>query len=345
MKLAGTRARCCGARRDRRGLTLIELLVVMGLLALILGAGVGALASLDIGTMGSGSLVRSTLRSASNWSRSRQAPARVRIDAANGVLSAEGLNVVGTWHFESRPPTGAFGLDGELHEALLVEDGFVGKALSFAGAPAGALFEAAVHTDPAFDLRTGFQVQVVLRPEDAGGGRVIQVGEALRIDATRRFGLRVQLATQRFDEELGRLVPAGTATLETPQGILQPGHWQRVLVTYDRVLIAVHVEGLEVAHLEEEGDVVPVKSRLVLGGGERPWPGSIDALVISAVGASEEVVLPQGVGFVDGTPEDVFFAADGGLDRSRHEGPVLIPLEYVDGRTDLVRVNMYGTVE
>ena len=104
-------------RARRRGMTLIELLLVMGLLALMLGFGVGAISSIDIGSAGSGSTVRSTMRAASNWSRSRQAPARVRIDLTEGRIAAEGLAVIGTWHFEDVPPEGAFDLDGVLLDA------------------------------------------------------------------------------------------------------------------------------------------------------------------------------------------------------------------------------------
>lgn len=319
--------------------------MVMGLLALILGFGVGAIASVDLGTSGTGSLVRSTMRSASNWSRSRQAPSRVFIDTKRGKMSAEGLAVVGTWHFETMPPKGAFGLDGQIVDAELIDSGFVGRALSFVGAPAQAAYEIPVHTDPAFNLLTGFQIQLFIRPETQSTGRVLQMGEAVRMEATSRGGLRVQVATQRYDEDTGRAISAGAAMLDTPPGILTTGIWNRVLVNYDRKHLEVYVEGLLVASLEEEGDVVPIKSMMRLGGGERPWGGSLDGLVISAVGASEEVSLPEGVSFGEGTPTDIHFAADGGLDRGRHDEPILIPVEYDDGRRETVRVNMYGTVE
>ncbi|MFT7667362.1 MAG: prepilin-type N-terminal cleavage/methylation domain-containing protein [Planctomycetota bacterium] len=329
----------------QRGFTLIELLMVMGLMAILLGVGVGAVASIDLGSFGSGSLVRSTLRSASNWSRARQAPAHVKIDSATGMISAEGLAVVGTWHFESIPPKGAFGLNGEMIAAELVPDGFVGRALSFTNASAGAAYEVPIHTDPAFGMSTGFQVQIILRPESSGGGRILQMGEALRVDGNNRYGLRLQMATQRFDPKTGKPVKAGIAVLDTPNGTLKANEWNRVLINYDRTHLEVFVEGLRVASLEEEGDVVPIRSKLVLGGGQRPWPGSMDGLVISAVGATEEVTLPVGVSFGEKTPTEIFFDADGGLDRSRHQNPILIPLEYDDGRTDMVRVSFYGTVE
>ncbi len=330
---------------SRRGLTLIELLLVMGLMAVMLGLGVGAVTSIDLGTYGAGSLVRSSLRSAGNWSRSRQAPARVHIDPATGLVSAEGLAVVGTWHFESIPPKGAFGLDGQLVEADLIDDGFVGRALSFNNGVSGAAYEIPVQTDPAFDLRSGFQIQMALRPESSSTGRLMQLGEAVRVDITSRQGIRVQIATQRYDEDSGRAISAGAAVLDSPPGILGLNEWNRVLISYDRIQIEIHVEGVQVALIAEEGDVVPVKSQLILGGGGRPWAGSMDGLVISSVGATEEIFLPEGVRIMAEEPLDVVFTSDGSLDRSRHDQPVLIPLEYDDGRTDVIRVNLYGTVE
>jgi hypothetical protein len=326
-------------------MTLIELLMVMGLIALMLGFGIGAITSLDLGNYGTGSQVRSSLRAASNWSRTRQAPARVLIDPAAGTIAAEGLAVIGTWHFEKAPPEGAFDLDGQLLDAELVDGGYVGKALGLAGMPPGASYEVPVHTDPAFSLTAGFQVQVVLRPEGTRGGRLIVLGDSLKLEATSRFGLRATMATQRYDEQTGRPKSAGKAVLETSPGVLAPNRWNRVLVTYDRAKLRVFVDGLEVAGLDEEGDVVPVRAKMVLGGGQRPWEGALDGLVISAVGAEGDFKLPEGVQFAADVPTEIAFDAGGGLDRAQHEGPVLIGLEYDDGREDTVRVNLYGTVE
>jgi hypothetical protein len=326
-------------------LTLIELLMVMGLMALMLGFGVGAIASIDIGNYGAGSLVRSTLRSTGNWSRGRQAPAQVRIDAAEGTLAAEGLMVVGTWHFESSPPRGAFGLNGELLDAVLVKDGFVGKALGLAGTPSNASYSIPVSMDPAFALSAGFQVQVTLRPELTGSGTILAIGDMLKIEATRNLGLKVTLSVERFDEESQDFVAAGRAFVSTEPGALTLDEWNRVLVSYDREHLSIFVEGIPVARLEETGQLEKSLASLVLGGGYQPWPGSLDNLVVSAVGAQELVVLPEGVSFAKTTPKRIVFAADGGLDRSTHSNPVEFELEYEDGRRETVRVNLYGTVE
>lgn len=326
-------------------MTLIELMLVMTLIALLLGFGVGAISGLEIGSAGAGSLVRSTLRSANNWATARQAPSRVRIDPATGRIVAEGLQVVGTWHFEKEPPKGAFGLDGRLLGAELTEDGFIGKALRLSRDVPGARYEVPVQTDPAFALDTGFQIQVALRPDGEQRGRLLALGGSIEVEVTDELGLRCTVATQRPGDAGAGRVDAGRAVLATADAILEPEQWSRVLISYDRSRFCVLVEGIEVAWIAEEGYVAPVDSAMVVGGGQRPWSGSVDNLVISAVGAEEEVFLPRGAYFPSNTPKEIVFAAGGGLDRSVHPAPVEVVVEF-DGRmSDVVRVNLYGTVE
>ncbi len=329
----------------KRGLTLIELLIVMGLLAVMMGVGVGVIASLDIGSYGASGLVRGSLRSAKQWAMSRQAPARVRIDPQAGRIAAEGLAVIGTWHFEDVPPKGAFGLDGRLLGVELTPDGYLGKALQLSSDVRDGGYSVPVQDDPAFDLRGGFQIQVVLRPEGQRRGRVLTLDKSVKLEVTRHYGMIVTVGTQRYDEETGKEIGAGNAVLTTPDYVLEPDRWNRVLISYDRTRFAAEVEGIEVAFLDEDGEVLPVKSEMLIGGGQRPWSGSVDNLVISAVGAQEEVFLPPGVSFPEDTPREIVFDAGGGLDRGTHSEPVVLQVEYEDGRLESIRVNMYGTVE
>jgi hypothetical protein len=326
-------------------MTLIELVLVMGLIALLLGFGVGAIAGLDVGTLGAGSMVRSTLRSANNWAVARQAPSRVRIDPETGRITAEGLAVVGTWHFEESPTRGAFGLDGELIGASLTPDGFIGRALRFDAAASGASMRVPVHLDPAFALNTGFQLQFAVRPEGERRGRLLTLGDSITVEVTAKYGLRITVATQRKDEHTGQLIDSGKAVLGTPDSVLEPDRWRRVLISFDRSRFCVLVEGVEVSWIAEQGFVSPVTSAMILGGGQRPWAGSIDNLVISAVGSEEEVYLPFGTRFPEKTLREIVFAAGGGLDRTVHTTPLEIAVDYDDGRREWIRVNLYGTVE
>ena len=326
------------------GMTLVELLFVMGLIALLMGVGLGAITSLDVGQKSQVALVQSALRSANNWAIAQEAPALVRIDKKRGAISSEGLAVIGTWHFESDPPKGAFGLDGYLIDAPLVDDGFMGKAVSFRDSPSGGRYEVSVQKDPSYDLSRGFHVALALRPEGARGGRVLQIGGSVGLDVTPGLGLKAWFGAARVDE-VGRTVSAGNAVLKTEDGELELGRWSRVLVTYDRSFLRVFVEGVLIAALQEDALVAEVDGPLVLGSGQRPWPGSVDALVISAVGASEEIVLEDGARFTEDAPTRIAFAPGGGLDRAAHREPVELTIEFEDGKRTTLRVGLYGGVE
>jgi prepilin-type N-terminal cleavage/methylation domain-containing protein len=331
-------------RAARRGMTLVELLFTMTLIAVVLGVGLGALATLDLGARASVGVVQSMLRQADNWAVARRAPARVRIDPARGVIRAEGMDVIGTWHFEELPPRGAFRLDGSVVGAELVEDGFIGKALTFHGLEPGARHEIEVQRDPSYAITTGFQVHCALRPEKVASGRVLRLGGSVGIDVTSRLGLEVFFSAERVDE-FGQPVAAGKATLETPAGVLRPDRWNRITVSYDQSELVVLVEGVAVARVEENARVAKIDRPLVLGGGRRPWPGSIDNLVITAVGSEREVVLPGGTSFPADTPTEIVFAAGGGLDRTVHNQPVRIMIDFENGQRHAVQVNLFGTVE
>lgn len=325
-------------------MTLVELLFTMAILALVLGVGLGSVASLDLGRGTAATLVESTLRASANWAAARRAPARVVLDVETGRLRAEGLDVIGTWQFESIPIRGAFDLVGTVYDLELTDDGFVGRALRLAGAPSDARFQVAVQHDPAWDLSEGFRVQLALRPEPGPGGRILRIGDSLLLDGTASGGLVVAYAAQRVDEA-GRRVPAGLVRLNVPDGALPLGRWSRVLVSYDRRNLAVFVEGVPVGSLPEESLVARVEGPLVIGGGRTIWAGSVDALVVSAVAVDDQAVLPRGVRFAPGGPEEIVFAPGGGLDRSVHREPVEVTLLFADDTTRTLRVSLYGTVE
>lgn len=142
----------------RDGFTLVELVIVMGIIAVLIGAGVGLIARLRVADRAAVGIVTSTLRAARNWSVAREAPARVRLDSKNHTLQAFGMSVIGTWHFEGMPVRGAYGTEGLSLGGKIVADGFTGSALSFAGEPARSRVEIPVQLDPAFDLARGFSI-------------------------------------------------------------------------------------------------------------------------------------------------------------------------------------------
>jgi prepilin-type N-terminal cleavage/methylation domain-containing protein len=332
-------------RVSRAGMTMLELLLVMGLLGVLLGAGVGVLASINLGERAAVGLVQNSVRSARNAALARGAGARVRIDAAQGELVAEALEVVGTWHFESQPTLlGAFELDGGALDTVLVDDGYVGKALAF---PRGskATASVAVQNDPSYDLSDGFRIQCAVRVDEDGGGRLLRLGDTIGLDVSSSGVVRGWFTPEVLDST-GRPMKAGKIVVESAPVKVPASVWRRVVLDYDRQRLALEIEGLEMARADADARVWPIDDALRIGDDRSGFVGAIDSLVISAVGASEVVKLPEGVRFAPESPAWIRFDAGGALDRAAHSEPLEIRLVFEgDASTRTIRVGMYGTVE
>lgn len=335
------------ARPHRRGLTLVELLFVISLISVLFGIGVGMLSDLDPAERAAVGLVQNVLRSARNTAVARGAPARVRIDPEQRALEAEGLAVVGTWHFESPPLEGAFGLDGRVGGAdveELVARGYRGEGLAFVGAADEVRVEVPVQDDPAFDLARGFAVELAVRRDEAHGARLLTIGRSFYVEVDAAGAVGAYLIPKLVDEA-GRPTPGARVWVRTEAGALPLGRWARLALRYDRRTFACSVDGLVLAERDEAAEVWKVDEPLVLSGGRSAFPGVVDELVVAAVSAEERALLPGGVTFGASTPDEILFAPDGSLDPRASAGPLEIVLEFPSGRVETVRVNPYGTVE
>lgn len=346
------------------GVTLIELLMVIALIAIIFGSGLGMFAGLNPARRATVGLVQNTLRSAHNSSVARQAPARVRFDLASkrkdpdaklqpDTMTAAGMRVIGTWHFEDDQLRGAFGLDGVNLGGYLVDDGFQGKALSFNGAAPESRIEIGVHQDPAYDFRYGFDIGLALRPERKQGARVLTLGDSVKIETTSRGGIVAYFRAEAVSES--GIVSAGAWTVfRTEDRLLQTGAWTRVRVVYDCRVMNVYIDGAPVQpmvagelapELEANAHVWKINSGLILGGGQVPFPGAIDQLIVSTVAASETISIPAGTNLADDTPLEIVFAAGGSLDAAVHTKPLVLTVVFDDGTTEDIYVGLYGTVD
>ncbi len=328
----------------RAGFTLIELIVVMGLVAVLLGLGVGLISRLKVADRAAAGVVATTIRSARNWAVAREAGARVRLDAATGTLQAFGMSVIGTWHFETLPVRGAFGHEGQLLGGELVDDGFQGRALSFVGQPARSRVEIPVQLDPAFDLSRGFAIACAVRPASDQGGDLLAAGDAAGIALTDDGGVSAWIAPELVEED-GDRRRGGRIPLSTEAGRLRPGSWSQIEVQYDRRVLRILIDGVEAARTAETARVWRMDGPLVLSPSGAPFPGAIDALVVSAVTGDERRELPKGVTFTADSPKEIVFAGGGGLDREFHKEAVKLGLVFDDGREERFVVNLYGTVE
>jgi hypothetical protein len=129
----------------------------MTIMGVVFGLGLGAFSRLETPGRQTVGLVQSVLRAGSSQAIAHQATTRVGFDVSDPevarIVPAE-VAVVATWHFEEPTLRGAFGLFGDGVGHRVVEDGYIGKALSVAQPGSEVRFR--VEDDPAFDLADGF---------------------------------------------------------------------------------------------------------------------------------------------------------------------------------------------
>lgn len=330
------------SRANRAGFTLIELMVVITLIALLLGMGLGVFSRIDLADRVAVSQVQSVLRSAHNWSLAREAPARVVLDAKARTIRAEGLLVVGTWHFESF--AGAFGIDAAQFGGELVPNGFQGQALSFAGQPSRSRVDIPIQGRSEYDFGRGFSVRCAIRPAGQHGGQLYDVGGCMGLETTDDGAIRAWFTPERVDE-FGARSRGGRIPLATDEGLLPPDHWTVVEIQYDQSHFRILVDGEPAAEVAETAPVSTVAGPFVLSPGDRAFPGAIDSLVVSVVAGEDVSELPRGVTFAKGAPDEILFTADGRLDRARHKEPVRFQLEFDDGHQEPIVINTYGSIE
>jgi len=317
--------------------------MVITLISMLLGAGVGVLSQLDVGQRAAHGLVQNVVRSAATSALARQAPARVALDVDEGTITASGMKVIGTWHFESEALEGAFGLGGTLFGAVL-DEGYIGRAISFSGTSRSAYAEFAVQNDPAFDLHHGFAIDCAVRLEERGAGQLFDLGETIGVEWTGQGLLTAWFLPELVDER-GRTVRGGRVSVQAPPGALEIGRWHRLHVSYDRAEFVLALDGQILSLIEADAPVWKLEGPLILGDPRRSFPGSLDALVVAGVIATETTALPENVSFGADSATDIRFVPGGHLDRVRHPEPLRIWLEYADGKREVVRVGRYGTVE
>ena len=335
-----------GTRLRRRGVTLLELMVVMFLLSIVLGFGLGMFATVDPGQRAAVGQVQNLLRKAGNSAVTRAATARVRIEPAGSRFSAEVLRTIGTWHFEDEGLVrGAFGLDGSLEEGgEIVADGWVGRGLSFRGGARRARVSIAVQERPEWDFERGFVVEVALRREDDAGARVLSVGETFQLEVGGAGEFTTSFLAKRLDST-GRPLPGERVTLRAPRGMLERDRWHHLRIGYDMTTFWAELDAVRVVEVAAEVPVFEIEGNFILSGGDAPFPGTIDAVVVSVVDAQESLELPGGVLFAPDAPAEIVFGPGGGLARAVHPEPLQIGLDFSGGYRRTVRVELYGTVQ
>lgn len=329
------------------GFTLLELMVTLVLMGVVLGAGIGAITSFDPSRHAARGVVMNTLRQARNEAIAFGAAARVEFDPGASTMRSIGFRVAGTWRFEGGDVAGSAGLPATVHgleDGRVHQDGFIGDALDLARGAPRARVEIDLTGDPIHTLRRGFRVSFAVRPEPGGAeGMLLDYGGVLGIEAVRGGAIDVRLATSGTDE-YGRAREGERIRLLSPAGVLRGGRWAQVELRYDRERVSLHVNGVAVAERLDTRPVWQSDGRLTIGGGRRAFQGRIDDLVLSVVRVEQAVPMPGSTLLTASEPFDVRFDETGQLDAMHHAGPVVIGLEFGDGRQESVEVMPAGTI-
>ncbi len=324
-------------------MTLLELIVVMAMIAILLGVGVGAITSLDLGKTTAVSQIKNTVRATRTFSIAESVPSLVVLDATSEEqrVFGVGLKTVGQWHFEDETTTGAFGRDGVLSGADLDPNGKIGHCVRL-----GEQSTVLCGTAPVFDPVDGIGIEAWVRPDSTSGGRIVEKGQAYALELGPDGELvgRVNLVQQR---RRGKVISTRRLEVVSEEPVVAPGRWTHVSMIYDRFRLRLFVDGREVGTVaEQEGlQMAPdPEAPLTIGSPAGSLIGRIDEVRIALAVRGDEAPLPESVTLL-GPDRQVHFDGRGNLDPEFHTAAVNIELKLKNGSMRRLRIGWLGTIE
>lgn len=321
-------------RRDA-GLTLLELLVTAGILALLMGLGVGYLRRSD-GMPEAKSAIVGLLRMAALDARTRGLPTEVRlepgVDGAPPVVLARGLDPVVLVTFE---PGQRF-LDGSLEPAFGGDEfamGRIGKARTPKEGDKRAAVRMALGRG-SVDFREGFAFRIDVMMLQRQAGSLLRLGNtvAVQLDDSGRPSARLSV-----EAEDGR--GAGAVNLQS-QSALPAGRWCTFELGADGDRAWLAIDGRTVAEQAMRGRLRQQKEdSFELLPGEDAVQAAVDELQVFAYAQPDRAMLPDGISLKDA----VRIAFD-------TQGEPIAPPEIQlavasDGRTEVLRVGPGGVLQ
>ncbi len=316
-----------------QGLTIIELLVVMGLIAVLSGIGVGMMRKRDsnLTTEVNGRLLRSILRQARNSAKTSGAGVVVRLDPEENLVEASPISLGGCWHFEDE--TGSRNM--QIQSAVeLVDDGWMGRALKLSG---GSID---LGNSPFFEATQGFRLRFKLKPDAGSKGVLIKRQNGFKLTLTEEGAIRGEIIAGKQNQ---------TVSLKTRPGLVTADRWQDVSFIYDRLEMAIEIDGVQYAAKAEHRRLfVDPKAHLLVGGDS--FKGLLDELRydVALDGKIEE--FTTGVDVVAGADLIVRFDGNGRLDKRFHKKPVTLilqgdaPDEESDPVREEIRIEFTGVI-
>lgn len=331
-------------KRAGAGFTLLELMTVLGIIAILMGMGIGVLSRLNFAKYGAAGTVARLIRTARESAVASGLPVTVVCDAGENRLYDLSVRTVGLWHFEEADgdaTRGAFQLDARLNGARLESPGRIGAALS-CGAP-GDHAEVSLGEHPSWGLTSGLSVEADVEPAREHTATVAMRGKQFRLVVTADGAVEARVALAAGPLE--RDAAAGEAIAKTPPGLVPPGRWTRVGFIYDRLALTVLVDGLPRATRAAGEHVKRDASPLVISSRTETFLGKIDELKVGAVSSGAGEPLPKDVALALPFPRVALrFTGEGMLDPVYHRGAVTVGLRFPDGAKRDVTVGPYGTV-
>lgn len=325
-------------------MTLLELIVVMGVIAVLMGLGIGFVRRGD-GMPETRSMIAAELRTAALDARTRALPTEVLL--APGVagqpaeVRARGLDPVVLITFE---PGQQFAV-GDLQPMLggiEIENGRIGRARAQGVVADAAALPTGTAATPALrlplgptvaDLRDGFALRLDVLLRERAAGRLLRLGRGLDVllDDDGRLRARVQAGDDGRGSRIVQLEPA------VPLPVLR---WCTVEFGMDGHKTWLSVDGRELAAeslvqslLQQKGDELEVLP------GADALPAAVDELQVFAYAFTAGQRLPAGV--------ELQAAARIAFDTEGEPiAPPEIKLQVVsDGRQEVLRIGRGGVLQ
>jgi hypothetical protein len=277
-------------RNPEAGLTLLELLVTAGILATLMGLGVGFLRRSD-GLPEARSAIVGMLRMAALDARTRGLPTEVLLspgeDGSPAEVRARALDPQFVLTMESAQRQ----LDSRFTPTLGGEDVSTGRIGHARRPREGDQSPAArVQLSPeVVDLSEGFALRFDVRLTNRGSGALLRIGTAvtLRLDDAGRPEARI--ATVGEDGRVG-----ATITLESRQP-LPAGRWCSLEIAADGSRSWIAIDGRIVAENPQQGRLRQQRGdQLELAPGGEAFGCEVDELQLFAYAFAEPQRLPEG---------------------------------------------------